>query len=448
MRKFFAFLFLDNFPFSVTKVPFFYGHVIILCTSLIFIVSLIGQSTGLSVLMAFFKEHTQMTSLQVSYVYSVSAAIASLCVVQVGRMYDKLGSRRSALFFSFGLMAALFFSAWSHYFIEVSSVNIPKSAQIYLQMIISAINFFLLRLFGFCALTLVARNTLNKWFYRYRGAALGLANFASQIVYSISPYMLHVSLKRYGWQATWMSMGLWVGICFSLICWLFLRDRPQLFGMLPDGKFFDPLKEENEILRTKQYTPQQAFRTYTFWLYSCSFAQFSLLSTAVGVHMMSIFSEFSVDAESVVWMFIPIGIIGAIVNIVSSVITDKIRIKVFLQLHLLFLIFSIYSFIHFDKMYYLFVFSLACNNGLQGTLESVVWARFYGVKYVGEISATASSLMLFSSSLGPIIFSLSYQIEHTYLYAKYLLLGPSILLFLISLLFAATPLDQPQSTES
>ena len=98
---------------------------------------------------------------------------------------------------------------------------------------------------------------------------------------------------EYGWRHTYQGLAI-ISLCFAPIGWAFVRDTPEVFGLLPDGRKpsgtprsqpsaedakegedEDEEEEETETIEVN-WTLAEARRTVVFWTTSCSIAQLSL----------------------------------------------------------------------------------------------------------------------------------------------------------------------------
>ena len=89
--------------------------------------------------------------------------------------------------------------------------------------------------------------------------------------------------------------------------------------------------------------------------------------------------------------------------------------------------------------YYGFIAGNGIVAGLYNVLMAVVWPRFYGRDNLGKISGFVMSIIVFSSALGPIIFSLSATKFGSYSYA---ILGLAI--FIVAVALFSVKADNPQ----
>jgi hypothetical protein len=82
-----------NWPFKPSKLPFFYGWVVFICSTLGVIFSLPGQTIGLAVFTNSLIDVLALSRTELSIAYLLGTVISSLFLARAGRWYDILGGR-------------------------------------------------------------------------------------------------------------------------------------------------------------------------------------------------------------------------------------------------------------------------------------------------------------------------------------------------------------------
>jgi MFS family permease len=110
-----------------------------------------------------------------------------------------------------------------------------------------------------------------RWFERYRGRAVGLVLSGSGISgFFVAPLIDRLLRANGGnWHLGWEIVA-GAGVLAGIIALLFVRERPEDLGQLPDG---GPApggaarKDQSGRLVTKfEWTPGEAYRTRAYWL--------------------------------------------------------------------------------------------------------------------------------------------------------------------------------------
>jgi len=83
-------------PFSPGKLPFFYGWPILAAGTLGVLMSIPGQTVGVSVFTDYLLESLELSRDQLSFAYMAGTIASSLLLPWAGRLYDRFGARVTA----------------------------------------------------------------------------------------------------------------------------------------------------------------------------------------------------------------------------------------------------------------------------------------------------------------------------------------------------------------
>ena len=174
-------------------------------------------------------------------------------------------------------------------FVLLSQVN--SIATFYLAFLVLALGSGLA---GFSAVVA----SLNNWFRRNRGKALGSAMLGLGLGGVIFSPALAASISSLGWEKTALGSALivvLVGIPLSRI----VRYSPEPYGYLPDGDKHSernpvppPSSEQSEAETTSKYqdrddyTVREALKTPAFWLMSTGHALALVVISSIGLHQV------------------------------------------------------------------------------------------------------------------------------------------------------------------
>ena len=98
-----------DWPFPAARMPFFYGWVIALVSTLGFLFSIPGQTMGMAVFTDHLIEALGLTRTQLSMAYLLGTVASALLLTRAGRWYDLLGGRIMIALSSLALAAMLLF---------------------------------------------------------------------------------------------------------------------------------------------------------------------------------------------------------------------------------------------------------------------------------------------------------------------------------------------------
>ncbi|MBN2348268.1 MAG: MFS transporter [Bacteroidales bacterium] len=424
-----------NFPFIPSRIPVFYGWIIILLGIIGMLMSIPGQTMGVSVFTDHLLEDYFISRSDISLAYLIGTILSGSLITFAGIFYDRYGARILAMFASFMLGISLVYltkidslSAWINNSLHLSEKIIT--------LILLTLGFFGIRFFGQGVLTMVSRNMVMKWFSKRRGLANSYLSSFVTFGFSIAPFLLFSLVENFGWRGAWINLGIIIGFTFALFAFLFFRDNPIQCNLIPDGKLSKRIS--NKIppsLPPKDYRLKDAIRTYTFWIYNVTMVMHGLFITALTFQVKSIFENAGLNEHIAFIFFIPVAIVSVITNFAGSWSSDFIRLKILLLFYLLALILSmtVLQFLGTSQIIlWLLIIGTGIASGMYGIMASVVWPRFFGVKYLGEISGFSLSCIVVGTALGPYLFAISLQHTGSYNPAIFLCLVITGILFILA----------------
>ncbi len=424
---------LNSFPIDPRKVPFFYGWVILVASTIGILVSAPGQTTGISTFTDYLIDNISISRDQISTAYMLGTIASSFFLIWAGTVYDKYGARWVGIATSFILAFVLVLLSQSdrliHLFVSTSSPSYMAFA-----VSILVLFFFMLRFSGQGVLTMVSRNMLMKWFIARRGLVNGISSVFVSLGFSIAPLSFDMMIQGTSWRHAWLIMAAAIGLVFTVFVFLFFRDNPEDLDMVPDGEKHAN-KEHNVIIKPfKQFTLKEARGNLTLWLFSIPMAIYAMYVTGYTFHLVSLFGNAGIDREQALSIFIPTSFISVTLALLGGWISDRIKLVYLLYIMLAGEILALVSLAQVGRpvFYVGFIIGNGMVSGMYNTLMAVTWPRYFGRDHLGKITGFVMSLIVFGSSLGPILFSLSFSRLGSYSFAIYALLSIIIVLTIFS----------------
>ena len=275
---------------------------------------------------------------------------------------------------------------------------------------------------------------LMKWFVARRGFANGIMSVFVAVGFAMAPLAFDGLIRMTSWRYAWLIMAGFIGIGFTLFAFFLFRDNPEDVGLIPDGKKHGHREHHVTIRPFKEFSLKEARNTWVFWLYVIPLAMYSLYITGFTFHLVSIFDAVDMDREKALSVFIPVSFLSVGISFFGGWISDRIKLKYLLYFVLSGELIALFSLANLNDgvFYYGFIVGHGMVNGLFNVLMSVTWPRFFGHKNLGSITGFVMSITVFSSALGPLIYSLSYTHLGNYSYASYGLTFIVILLLIVS----------------
>ena len=209
--------------------------------------------------------------------------------------------------------------------------------------------------------------------------------------------------------------------------------------MEPDGgKIITERKNSPKFHPDKDYTLKEARATYNFWIFNLTLALQGLYITALVFNIVDIFTSAGLTRENAILIFLPVSVIAVVFQIGGGYLADFIKLKYLLIVQLIGMLISMVglTFLSEGIPLYLIILGNGIAGGLFGVVSTVSWPRFYGTKYLGEISGYNMSWVVGGSAIGPYLFSLLSDLSHSYF-----LSGIVMAIICVVLIFLAIKID-------
>ncbi len=427
-----------NKPFQVSKFPFFYGWVILAAGTIGILMSIPGQTMGVSVFTESLLSDLQINRNSLSLAYLVGTLGSGLIITRAGKLYDKHGARVMA--FIAGVMLGLMLVYLTRIDRLVDSLKeVGWLSPAVLTFVLLAFGFWGIRFFGQGLLTMVSRNMVMKWFNRRRGLANAVLGIFSALGFSVAPKILDEVIQRLEWRGAWIFLAILVGIVFAVFVIVIFRDNPEDCGCVADGKLGSVKKSRRPpSLPDHDFTLKEARKTIAFWAFTLGLSLSALYISGLTFHVVSVFEASGLTREQGLGIFIPTSLIAVGIQFIGGYASDYIRLKFLLVLFALGMALSIVGLTMLggnSLAYWMIVGGNGVVWGLYTVLIGVTWPRFYGIKHLGAISGFSLSWTVIGSALGPYMFSVSMDLTGSYDLVAWICLAISV--FLVALAFKA-----------
>ncbi|MGW8314360.1 MAG: MFS transporter [Bacteroidales bacterium] len=434
-----------NQPFSPSGIPIFYGWIILFAGTIGILMSIPGQTMGVSVFTENLLSDLEVNRNGLSLAYLVGTLGSGLLITRAGKLYDRYGARVMAF------ISGIMLGAMLVYLTRVDRMVLALEDRNGFSPVIStfvllALGFWGIRFFGQGMLTMVSRNMVMKWFNRRRGLANAILGIFSAFGFSLAPKMLNFFIEQLEWRGAWIMMAAVVGIAFSIFVIIIFRDNPQDCGCQPDGKLGKGTGRRPPSLPLHDFSLTEARKTMAFWGFTLGLALCALYISGMTFHVISVFDTAGISSEKALGIFIPTSLIAVAVQFLAGYVSDYIRLKYLLVLFMAGMLTTASGLILLEEKTFAYWCIIAGNGvvwGLYTVLIGVTWPRFFGLKNLGAISGFSMSWTVIGSALGPYLFSLSLDRTGHYRAIGWICAAISILLLVLA--FKA---DNPGETDS
>ncbi len=429
-------IFEPDFPFQPKRLPFFYGWLILVVATLAILMSIPGQTMGVSVFTEPLMDVTGLSRIGLSNAYLVGTLLSGALLPWAGSFLDRVGARAAILVACAGLSVTLaYLSAIDHVVVALMDALGTEAAENFFFGAM-VFGFFAMRFTGQGMLTLIGRTLLGRWFDRLRGIVSGASSPFVSFGFSLTPILFAGWIDRSGWRGAWLEMALVIGLGMGLLGWLLLRDTPEECGLHMDG---DPKESvsptsmaassvaASEPERGKfadaqvAYSRSQAMRTYMFWAVAAPLALQGLTVTGITFHILDLGSEVGLGRAATISIFPPIAVVSVVTALLAGWLTNYIRLQTLFAWMLVGQAIGFVSATGLDDpwFYWAAVLGLGFSGGCFVPLSTVAIPRFFGRLHLGAINSAMLMCIVWGSGLGPAALAASREILGSYQMALY-----------------------------
>ena len=304
-------------------------------------------------------------------------------------------------------------------------------------------------------LTVAVDKAITNWFIRRRGLAQGI-KFALIGVFTIIVLQIVNSLVlSQGWRTTCLIWGMVMFVCIPF-AFVFVRpQRPEYYGMLPDGAEIGRGKEEDmgemidigigyaSSFEETEYSFKQAIRTGTYWLLFVGFSVHNIIANGVTIHVIPFLTDMGIARttasnmmQMMVFFMIPSRFFGGI-------IADRVRknrLKLLLVGTFLLQVIGISTFLLNQNLASVYVW-LVCHGLSSGTVTPVILlilGRYFGRKAFGSILGSILAFIAPFGLLAPLYCGWVHDTTGNYINA-FITFGALALFSTITMLFVRAP---------
>jgi len=378
---------LNKAGFSPGRI--FYGWwIVAACIPLsLFVTSIIAIS---------FTAFVEPLSKELNWSYTQISVAASLRVMElgllsplVGWMIDHWGIRKVVISGCVILCFGLFL------FSQISTLPLFYMA------------FFLIGIGTTCGGQASVQTVISKWFHRRFGLAIGIATAGFGLAGLFLPVVTAI-IELYGWRLAALALSLII-LAIATPVVLLLRDRPEQYGLLPDGdsvaeRTSQSAAADKSATDDSNFSLKQALHTSTFWMLSAIFAVLYFIVQAVLTHIMPFLSSINVDRQLSSLIAAAIPIVSNFGRIGFGLLSDKFSKKTISLLAFVFICSSMFLFSFADhfEIYLIIIATLLYGIGYGGaiTLSGALIRHHFGKRNFGSIFGALTGFSFIGNMLG------------------------------------------------
>ena len=266
---------------------------------------------------------------------------------------------------------------------------------------------------------------VSKWFVRRRATAISAATVGGYIGGIFLAPATQSIIDNVSWRVAWTFFG-GITIVLALIPAIFLLRRiPEDLGLLPDGDTVPAALPQGSVGEAEagiapsaetSLSRQEALHTPAFWLLTVMLTVNSVATTGITFHMVPHFSDVGISntaaAASVSFMTA-----GSIVSVFAwGYLSDRLGAKRMLLLGIATMWVATYVVAETTTVLGAYAGSALFGVGLAGSglLSEVVWAEFFGRRYLGSIRGATIPFQMAGNATGSLLAAFLFDLRANY----------------------------------
>jgi MFS family permease len=269
---------------------------------------------------------------------------------------------------------------------------------------------------------LVVNVTLGKWFVEKRGRAVALAGMGISLAGITLPPIVTWLIDSFGWRSAWEVLAYGAAL-ITLPAALVVRRRPEDLGLHPDGKTqAEVLAGGGEAARAdynKSMTRAQAMGTSSFYFLVLAFGLFQISITVMLVQTIPLMTDAGYSRLVASAMISLSSIPAFLSKPIWGILIDRFNPKKLAAIGaavtgsaIVLIVYSVSRQVN-GLVYGGFLLMGVGWGGLL-PLQEVIWASFFGRRFLGAVRSSAMPFTFGMSAIGPVLVGYYYDAAGNY----------------------------------
>lgn len=269
---------------------------------------------------------------------------------------------------------------------------------------------------------LVVNVTLGKWFVERRGRAVALAGMGISLSGIVLPPIATYIIDIFGWRDAWRILG-FAALFLTLPAALLVRRKPEDYGLHPDGHSEEEVSAGKGDAAKRDFersmTRGQAMRTSAFYFLVLAFGLFQISITVMLTQTIPLLTDANYSRLVASSMLSLASVPAFLSKPFWGVLIDRYNPRILAAIGaavtgsaVMLIVFSVSQ--RLDVMVYFAFLLMGFGWGGLLPLQEVIWATFFGRRYLGSVRSTAMPFSFGMSAIGPILVACYHDIAGNY----------------------------------
>ncbi len=345
-----------------------------------------GQTFFISLLSGEIRHATNLSDGEFAAIYSLATLCSAVVMIWSGGLIDKIGLKKLSIALVFGL-------ATGCGILSISS-----------GVVSLVIGLFLLRQFGQGLMYLTSTTTMVRYLEKNRGKSTALAGMGYAISEAVVPSIVVALLLWVGWRSSWQVSAVFLLLVMvPAILYLLQGHQQRHHQYLAQLSQFDNEPQKDSLKR--QWTRPEVMRDKFFYLLMPGLMSQPLMFTGFIFHQVHLVESKGWSLSVWASLFFMYALVSVGTKIISGFLVDRygaIRMVPWLSIPMGIglVLLAVSSNIIGGGV---FLALMGITVGFQSTVSAPFWSEMYGIKHLGSIKSLATSVMVLSTAISPII---------------------------------------------
>ncbi len=274
---------------------------------------------------------------------------------------------------------------------------------------------------------LIATVPVSKWFVRLRGRATGIVQLGLGVGGALLLPLTQSLIGRFGWRSALITLAWLSAAVVPLI--VLLRRQPGDLGLLPDGG--PPRRRATlrhgaagETQRSvppadddPRWTVAKAARTSAMWKLTAAFASLGFLLGAASVHRVPHWVELGFSAATVSYAFGIDATTATATALAAGFVVERLAVRFVGAISCTLFCVSLSLMIvgqAWPPLLFASVILFGAAIGFNMVVQGVIWAQYFGWRFVGTIRGVVLPITVLAGGLGAPIAGALRDVTGTY----------------------------------
>ncbi len=244
---------------------------------------------------------------------------------------------------------------------------------------------------------------VNHWFSRRRAFAMALAMSGIHLAGFLVP-LLAFGIESYGFRATTFGIGVFI-LVVVVPATRMIRNRPEEYGLLPDGDTSPPATAQPEAASAvadtePDFTARQALRTPTFWILTVAQLSSSVSIVTLALHLVPKLTDIGLSLSLASTVVLTYTAVALPAQFIVGRIADRVHKPSVIFACMVFQASSLLIIAVAQNIYMAFLFALLYGVGFGG--RSPVMIALRGEYFGRKAFATIMGLSQFPNNIAMI----------------------------------------------